>query len=80
MIGLLVVWQSETLEDVKKCSFQCDRVEYDWEKGMTFGMVRFDFWGRESCCDNIGWSAPMSWRKAKFRSDGGRNMIGFGSF
>mgnify|MGYP007095118347 FL=1 len=38
MIGLLVHWQSETLEEVKKCSFQCDRVEYDWEKGMTFGV------------------------------------------
>ena len=38
MIGLLVHWQSETLEEVKKCSFQCDGVEYDWEKGMTFGV------------------------------------------
>ena len=36
MIGFLVRWQSETLEEVKKCSFQCDRVEYNWEKGMTF--------------------------------------------
>ena len=35
---LLVDWQSETLEEVKKCSFQGDRVEYDWEKGMTFGV------------------------------------------
>jgi len=24
--------------EVVKCSFQCNRVEYDWEKGMTFGV------------------------------------------
>ena len=39
----------------------------------------FDFfvWGRGSCCNEVGWSAPMSWGKAVFRPDCGRSMIGF---
>jgi len=61
------------------CPFQYDEVGYDWEKGMTFWRVWLFFWGRVSCCNKIGWSAPMSWRTAEIRSLGG-DMIGFVGF
>ena len=66
MIDLLVHWQGKTLQEVVGCPFQYDEVGYDWEKEMTFGRACFIFWGRESCCDNVGRSAPMSWKKAAF--------------